>query len=463
MATVTRRSATDRRSPSLAAFLSFLWPGLGQWYAGRPRMAAYLGLPVVVLALYLLFLARRGIEGLGADLLVPSFALAILALMIVLGAWRLLAIGHAYAVTAPAARRERERGRVAVALLAVLVLLSHAVGAYYAWAFYDAGSRIFVGDKPTGPGQTPDASSDAGNFAGGPDRTPATSSSRINILLTGIDAYRTRSEALNDTLLVVSIDPTTKSAVMISIPRDTSSFQLYSGGTYTGKINSLMTAAYLDPTRFPDGPIRTLTREVGYILGIPIHYFAAIDLAGFRQMIDLVGGVDVNNPKPIQDPLYIWLDGSPNGFYLSAGPHHLNGRLALAYVRSRQGEGDNDYTRAARQQQVLVALKAKMVQPGMITKLPALLDAAAQTIKTDFPADRVGDMLDIGKQLQDNSIQKFVLGPPYNYHPDSSTTSGVWTSRLYMDKVAALSVQLFGTDSAYYKAPQASPSPVATP
>jgi LCP family protein required for cell wall assembly len=467
LTTVTPPALTDGRSPALAAFLSFLWPGLGQWYAGRPRIAAILALPVLAIALYLLFLASHGIEALGADLLVPGFALALIALAVVLGAWRLLAIGHAYAVTAPAARPSRTRGAAIVALLAAIVVLSHALVGYYAWAFYDAGSRIFVGAEPIStPSQSPVDSTGpggaAGNFAGGPDVTPATPNSRINILVTGIDAYRTRSEALNDTLLVISIDPATKRAAMISIPRDTSDFRLYSGGTYTGKINSLMTAAYLGPARYPDGPIRTLTREVGYILGIPIHYYAAIDLAGFARMIDPVGGVDVVNPKPIQDGLYDWLDGSRNGFYLSAGPHHLNGRLALAYVRSRQGVGDSDYSRAARQQQVLVALKQKMIQPAMLTKLPALLDAAAQTIKTDFPPDRVSEMLDISKQLADSSIQKFVLGPPYNYHPDSSTTGGVWTSRLYMDKVAALSVQLFGADSAYYK-PPALPSPIASP
>jgi polyisoprenyl-teichoic acid--peptidoglycan teichoic acid transferase len=469
LTTVTPPALTDGRSPALAAFLSFLWPGLGQWYAGRTRIAAILALPVLAIALYLLFLASHGIEALGADLLVPGFALALIALAVVLGAWRLFAIGHAYAVTAPSARPMRTRGAVIIAVLAAIVVLSHALVGYYAWAFYDAGSRIFVGAEPIStpaPSQSPVDSSGpggaAGNYAGGPDVTPATPTSRINILMTGIDAYRTRSEALNDTLLVISLDPATKTAVMISIPRDTSYFRLYSGGTYTGKINSLMTAAYLSPTRYPDGPIRTLTREVGYLLGIPIHYYAAIDLAGFRRMIDLVGGVDVVNPQPIQDPLYDWLDGSSNGFYLTAGPHHLNGRLALAYVRSRQGQGDSDYSRAARQQQVLVALKQKMIQPAMLTKLPALLDAAAQTIKTDFPPDRVSDMIDIGKALPNSAIQKFVLGPPYNYHPDSSTTGGVWTSRLYMDKVAALSVQLFGADSAYYT-PPASPSPIASP
>ncbi len=76
-------------------------------------------------------------------------------------------------------------------------------------------------------------------------------------------------------------------------------------------------------------------------------------------MIDAVGGVTVDNPKAINDPRYDWLDGT-SGFYLDAGKVHLNGRKALAYVRSRQGIGDTDFTRAARQQQVLVALRNKL-------------------------------------------------------------------------------------------------------
>ena len=144
-----------------------------------------------------------------------------------------------------------------------------------------------------------------------------------------------------------------KQAVMLSIPRDISNFPLYSGGRFRGKINSLMTAATNDPKRFPDGPVLTLTREIGYLIGVPINYYAAINLNGFQKMVDLVGGVDIDNPRWINDPLYDWFDGT-SGFRLSAGHHHLDGRKALAYVRSRQGAGDSDFTRAARQQQVLV-------------------------------------------------------------------------------------------------------------
>lgn len=476
--TPDRRPSAARRDPSLAALLSFLWPGLGHAYVRRWRLAALFAIPPLLLVAYFAFLARDGIYQLAANLFISSFALALTILAVAFIAWRLVALGHAWLITGTAAMRQRVSSKAVLILMAVLIVGTQGVIGYYTYAFYDASNQIF-GNTPSAapspsPGEANASPSDNGAAANYPSSTPTVTpppSARVNILVTGIDAYRTRSEALNDTLLVVSYDPVAKTAVMLSIPRDTSAFPMYSGGTYSGKINSLMTAAYLNPAKYPDGPIGTLTKEIGYLLGVPIYYYAAIDLAGFKTMVDLVGGIDVVNPKPIADPLYDWLDGSPPGFYLTAGPHHLNGRLALAYVRSRQGAGDNDYTRSARQQQTLVALKQKMASPAMLAKLPQLLQAAAKTIKTDFPADQVGTVIQIGQAIPATGIQKFVLGPPYNYHPDSSTTGGVWTSRLYMNKVAALSIKLFGTDSAYWTnnpygptgASQASPSPSPSP
>ena len=77
---------------------------------------------------------------------------------------------------------------------------------------------------------------------------------RVTFLLTGIDSGHDRAHALTDTLLVASVDREAKTAVMLSLPRDISNFPLYSGGTFHGKINSLMSAARNDPKRFPDGP-----------------------------------------------------------------------------------------------------------------------------------------------------------------------------------------------------------------
>jgi LCP family protein required for cell wall assembly len=250
---------------------------------------------------------------------------------------------------------------------------------------------------------------------------------------------------------VVSVDPSTHSVAMVSFPRDIAQFQMYNGATYNGKINSLMSYAKAHPTQFPDGPLPTLVRELSFLLGTPIHYYAAIDIDGFRRIIDAVGGVDVNVQRAIQDARYDWLDGSPLGFFLSAGKHHMDGRLALAYVRSRYGVGDNDFTRAARQQQLLVALRQKLTNPAMLTKLPDILKVAGDTIRTNFPADRVDEMVALARGVDEAAIQRFVLQPPtYSIHPPTNSTGGTYILRLHMDALANLSLQLFGQDSSYW-------------
>jgi LCP family protein required for cell wall assembly len=271
---------------------------------------------------------------------------------------------------------------------------------------------------------------------------------RLTILLTGVDSSRDRNHALTDTLLVLSVNRDTNEAVMLSLPRDIANFPLYSGGTFRGKINALMSTAERDKDRFPDGAMGTLTRQVGFLIGIPVDHYASVNLDGFRRMVDLVGGVDIDNPRWINDPAYDWLDGT-YGFRLAPGEHHLNGRMALAYVRSRMGAGDNDFTRAARQQQLLVALRTKLADPGILNKLPAILEVASTTIRTDFPADEVPENLVLAQQIGDDAIQRYVLGPPYSIHPPTSSTGGIYTLNLDFDRMAALSIELFGGDSAY--------------
>ncbi|MEO8273795.1 MAG: LCP family protein, partial [Chloroflexota bacterium] len=296
-----------------------------------------------------------------------------------------------------------------------------------------------------------------------PFATPGTNESRITVLLTGVDKNQERSHSLTDTILVVSVDPVSQDMVMVSFPRDIAQFPLYSGGTFNGKINSLMTSAANNPTKYPDGPLPTLAKEVGYLLGIPINYFAAVDLDGFQKMISAVGGVTVHVDRAIADPKYDWLDGSDLGFYLPAGDQHLNARNALAYVRSRYGAGDNDFTRAARQQQLLLALRGKMTDPANLGKLPALLDAAAETVRTNFPPDRLDEMIGLAEKIGDGSIERYVLQPPtYSVHPPTATTFGTYILRLKLNALRALSVQLFGDDSAFWSGsfdPSGSPIP----
>jgi LCP family protein required for cell wall assembly len=444
-----------QRSPSLAVLLSFLWPGLGQLYQGRRRTAALYAFPVIGALLILLIQLTGGLEKFAANLLDPTVALTLLILLGLLGIWRLMAMGDAMV----AARTERPLRRSLVlpafVLLTSIVIAAHVWVGAVTWAFYDAGTQIFVGqsgpDATPPAGVTPNPSDNAIDFQATPFPTPPTTSNRITVLITGIDSGHGREHALTDTIMLVSVDPDDGKVAMLSFPRDISNFPLYGGGTFTGKINSLMTYARLHPDQFPDGALPTLAQEVGYLAGIPVQYFAAVNLEGFQKMIDLVGGVDVDNPKAINDPVYDWFDGT-HGFHLKAGRVHLDGRIGLAYVRSRYGAGDNDFTRAARQQQVLSALRAKLSTPSSIAKLPQLIEAMGSAVRTNYPVGKVSDLLSIVGKVSDETTTKKVLGPPYAVHPPSNTTGGIYTLKIDFDRMSKLSIDLFGADSRYAEA-----------
>jgi LCP family protein required for cell wall assembly len=462
--TVSTDAPVERaRSPHIAAFLSFLWPGLGQWYGGRTRAALLFGLPVLGILLLIALQAVGGLGQLAALLLSPSSALTIVILVGLLAVWRVLAIADALTVGGVSDPLRHRPTLITFAILTALVLLTHGIIGYTAWAFYDASSRIFVTEvspEETAapslvPGQTPIPTDE---YAVGPIATPETTTSRINVLLTGVDSAEGRTTALTDTILVASVDPETADVVLISIPRDISDFELYDGRTFSGKINSFMTWVRNHPDDFEDEPLNALVRQVGHLIGAPVHYTAAIDLAGFRKMIDKVGGVTIVNPKAINDPRYDWLDGR-HGFRLSAGKHKLDGDTALAYVRSRQGVGDSDFQRARRQQQVLLALREKLTKPSMLPDLPGILDAAADTVQTNFPSERIAEMIEIAQKVDTDKVRQYVLGPSkYAVRPPYSETGGIYKLRLKEAALAKLSIDIFGPASRYASMPEYAPT-----
>lgn len=418
-----------RTSPSLAALLSFIWPGLGQLYARRWRSALLFTLPAIALTAVVIFQFRRGLAVLMAQLLDPSVAAAVFVAVLALGAWRMIAVLHAFGST-DVQPRKRLGERLALALLLTAIVASHALGAWYVQSAYQMDLSVFT-------------------VGGGGAEAPQVpvSGSRTTVLLAGLDQYSTRSERLYDSLMVVSVDTETKHISMVSVPRDTAGYPLYWGGTGKVKINAIPTYVKNGWLNSPDQPVTTLVNEVSYLVGIPINYYGVLDLGSFMTLIDMVNGVDVTNPAAINDPTYDWLDGSAYGFQLSAGAHHLDGRHALAYARSRHGSGNSDYARAGRQQQVLLAVAHKMATPAMAVRLTDLMGQAASLVKTNFPASRVADMVDLVQSTPSANFDNFVLGPPYSV---SSATSGASTSCLQLDKVAPLSVKLFGSDSRYY-------------
>lgn len=397
--------------------------------------------------LLLLIWLAGGVERAVVDLLLPAVAITFIVLIVAEGAWRIASLIHAAWLTGgtPVFRQPTVGG--AVTALALIIVVTHFWAASVAWSLYEASDRVFE-PSVAGPVAS-DAPAPSDGFLATPQATPETVESRINILLTGIDSSERRTQALTDTLIVVSVDPVTGDVAMVSFPRDIARFTQPDGTMFTAKINSLMTYADNHPAEYPDGGLPTLISQLGYLLGIPIHYYAAIDLDGFRKLIDAVGGVTVDNPKAINDPRYGgWLDGRV-GFKLKKGVHHLDGETALAYARSRMGAGDSDFTRARRQQELLVALRARLTDPTLLPQLPAIIEAGSNTVRTNFPRDRLQEMLAVGRAIEsDDGIRRVVLGPPYAKNPPAGTPGG-YQLVLNMERLAKLSIDLFGADSRY--------------
>ena len=141
--------------------------------------------------------------------------------------------------------------------------------------------------------------------------------------------------------------------------------------------------------------LRTLERSVGLYLGIQIQYVATVDLAGFGELIDALGGVNLCLPGKLVDPGYTGPGSAKRGVELPAGCHAYNGYDALAYARIRKGwiempdgtvEYQNDFKRADRQQKVLLALRTELAAANLVFELPGILDAIGRTREQRLPA-----------------------------------------------------------------------------
>ena len=266
------------------------------------------------------------------------------------------------------------------------------------------------------------------------------------MLFLGADLGRGVEGRLTDTIQVASFDQRSGRIVMISVPRDTGQLPLYNGGTWNRKINELLTYAAEHPDEFPDGGLGTLERQLEYIIGIPIDYYAAVDFSGFERLVDMVGGVDVTLERPIADASY----GGGRGFFMEPGEHHLDGETALAFVRSRRGPGNSDFQRARRQQQVLLALRHKVNDPFVLANLPSIVDAASQMVRTNAPLDRLPQIVQVLQASSGAGAETYVLQPRrFAEVIPRSEIGRVYMTRLKMDAVAELSIELFGDDSRY--------------
>lgn len=226
---------------------------------------------------------------------------------------------------------------------------------------------------------------------------------RVNILLLGTDKRPDEAIARTDTMILVTVDPNTKTAGMLSIPRD---LWVSVPGYYEDRINKAFFLGQQD--RYPGGGPALAMKTIQYNLGVPIHFYVKVDFSGFEQIVDTLGGIDIYVPETIDDPTYPDNNYGYEPFYIQAGQHTLNGHDALRYARTRHTPG-SDFSRARRQQQVLLAIRDKALQLGMVPKIPELWNTMSGTVETDLQLVDIVELAQLADEIDTASIKSVVI------------------------------------------------------
>lgn len=277
-------------------------------------------------------------------------------------------------------------------------------------AFQDFGHNIHQATAPTA---SPSAAASPGESTASTPAAVVTSGSAFTVLLLGSDndAKFQSNQVLTQSMILARVDTVTKHVTMVSIPRDLY-VPLSTGGT--DKIDK----AYLNGG--PDAAIATVEQD----FHVRIDHYAWIGLLGLVNLIDKVGGVDVVASNPVLDDFYPKDLSGTNPYAIERvavlpGPQHMSGMEALQYVRSRHDDLRSDFGRSVRQQQVLLALRAKAKLLG-IADVPDIASAMSGEFTTDMSVAQVGDLLPVAGNVSLSNVQQVVLQPPYS----SSQTIG---------------------------------------
>lgn len=276
-----------------------------------------------------------------------------------------------------------------------------------------------------------------------PPPEPWDGSQRVTILLLGLDFRDWEVNApssRSDTMILLTVDPGTKTGGILSVPRD---LWAVIPGFDAAKIN---TAYYLgDAYKVPGGGPGLAIKTVESVVGVPIDYYAQIDFDAFINFIDLLHGIKVVVPERIKvDPLgYEAWDT-----YLEPGPNLMPGDITLAYARARNTRG-HDFDRAARQQQVILGIKNRILQldllPSLIANAPEIYAELASGIHTNLPLETAIKLAVLGTQIDNEDIKTGIIGQDYVINARSPDNLAILIPR--PDKIRILRDEIFASTS----------------
>lgn len=219
----------------------------------------------------------------------------------------------------------------------------------------------------------------------------------INVLLLGVDE-RPGDKGRSDTMILMSLNPNTNSTVMMSIPRDT---YVNIPGRGKDKINHA----------YAFGDVELSIQTVEEAFDIPVHFYAKVNMDGFKEGIDAIGGVTINNDIAF----------SQDGHQFSEGPIHLNGEQSLAYIRMRKEDPQGDLGRNKRQRLVIEAAMSEVASFSSISKVGSILNILGGNVKTDLTMGRVQSLFSDYRNTRKNIVTLDIKGSgqfigPYWYY-----------------------------------------------
>jgi LCP family protein required for cell wall assembly len=411
----------------LAALLSCLLPGAGQLYLGYRRRGVAM-LVVTVLCLAVAVGLWRQPTAVSEMLVQPRALLALLVADLGLLVFRIVAVLDAYLLATrerrpapayPGSRRWRQGAAVGLAAVVALTAFPHGAAAYYDLQAYDLLTSVFSGEDPQWQAR------DREQHHSGTGLVTAIPG-RVTVLLLGGDAGPGRRGRRTDTMIVASYELATGKVTLFGLPRNMVQVPLPPGPAadyfsqcrcFPRLLNELYAFAEDErPDLFPHSSrpgIAAVAGAAEELLGLPIDHYALVDLLGFVDVVDALGGVTVNNLKPLHIEIdRLGREGPRPAFEIQPGRHKLNGFTALAYSRSR--ETTSDYDRMQRQRCVIGSL-ARQTQPTeLLAAFPRLAKVLKHTVATDIPASRLPALIEAAG---DRPVKVTTVGftpPTYN-------------------------------------------------
>lgn len=426
----------DFRRTVLFTILGAIIPGTGLIAAGRKK-AGFTVFGVFVMGLVTLCLwAVVDPKGLASIAVTPEALNIVSVIAVAIGlAWVVVVIASHLALRNLPSQPQRIAGGLLVGVLAFAVAAPMAVAARYSYDQADLVANVFKRQEDNKSATRPSFDPKGGQ------NDPWKDKKRLNVLLLGGDGSSKRQGIRTDTVMVASIDTHTGNTTLISLPRCTANMpfpedsplhEYYPDGFTNGDPNDLeycLTAMYENvPSNVPKdvlGETDNLNADVvkisvGEAIGLKIDYYVLVNLKGFEQLIDALGGLTLNVnfyiPKGGDKDA-----GIPPKEFLTPGPsQHLDGKDSLWYARGRYGY--DDFSRMDRQRCVINAI-VKQANPGtLLTRYEDIAKAGKEIVQTDVPQEMLPAMVELASRAQKGNLRSLVFKHGKNgflvYRPD---------------------------------------------